>query len=184
MLVSQARCFQGSWPIDHAAPPTWWTGPVASVEGEPRGPGPHPAELLTMPSGGRAGRAIPRGYQRAVSAELTYPEVGATRGVTMPPGYDHLERRVRLGRGPDVFDEARRQLLNWAMQRRCGATIHPPDTPPAEGLTVFVGLGLGPSERVPRIIQPAARHRSTGHARSRRLRRPKQASHRACAVAR
>jgi uncharacterized protein (UPF0548 family) len=91
-----------------------------------------------------AGGRIPRGYERSCAAALTYREVRATLDPELPPGYHHLERKVRLGHGPRVFADARRGLLDWQVQRHAGATVYPPGTPPEEGLTVFVGLGLGP----------------------------------------
>ncbi|MGQ0482588.1 MAG: DUF1990 family protein [Pseudonocardia sp.] len=91
-----------------------------------------------MPAAG-----VPRAYEQARKAELTYVEVGATRDPDLPAGYHHLERRTRLGHGAEVFDTARAGLLGWAVQRRSGATVYPPDAPPTVGLTVLVGLGLG-----------------------------------------
>jgi uncharacterized protein (UPF0548 family) len=92
-----------------------------------------------------AGDREPRGYQRSRAADLTYPEVRATLDEVLPAGYHHLERKVRLGHGPEVFSGARRELLGWDVQRRAGAALYPPDAPPAEGLTVFVAFGFGPA---------------------------------------
>jgi uncharacterized protein (UPF0548 family) len=92
-----------------------------------------------------SGDRVPRGYERGCAADLTYNEVRATLGPVLPPGYHHLERKVRLGHGPEVFFGARRGLLAWDVQRHAGATVYPPETPPREGLTVFVGLGFGPA---------------------------------------
>jgi uncharacterized protein (UPF0548 family) len=92
-----------------------------------------------------AGDRVPRGYQRSCAAALTYPEVGATRDPALPTGYHHLQRKVRLGHGAEVFSGARQGLMSWDVQRNAGATVYPLETPPREGLTVFVGLGFGPA---------------------------------------
>lgn len=39
----------------------------------------------------------------AARAELTYREVAATGDTALPPGYRHLQRRVRIGSGDGVY---------------------------------------------------------------------------------
>lgn len=88
-------------------------------------------------------------YPEYEAAELTYPEVGATRalafdGAPPPAGYRYLYRRIRLDHGPEAFAAAREVVRGWGMQRRAGARVYPPDTPPRDGLTVLVTAGIGP----------------------------------------
>jgi uncharacterized protein (UPF0548 family) len=60
--------------------------------------------------------------------DLTYPEIGATRGEDLPPGYRHVRRHVRIGDGGRSFDAAAEALMTWDVHRRSG--LHPvPDSP-------------------------------------------------------
>ncbi|NJC69535.1 DUF1990 domain-containing protein [Planosporangium thailandense] len=63
--------------------------------------------------------------------ELTYPEVGATRGDELPPGYRHVRRHDKLGDGAEAFRRAAAGLRGWNMQRRAGLRV-PASTPPPE----------------------------------------------------
>ena len=97
---------------------------------------------------------------RHQGAELTYTEVGATRG-DLPDGFGHTRRRVRIGAGREAFDRAARTLLSWEMHRRSGLTVAV-DGPAAPGRTVVLGLGLGVSVVIPcRVVyvvdEPARR---------------------------
>ena len=81
----------------------------------------------------------------ARAAELSYPEVGATRGVVfgepgvaLPTGYHALRRTVRVGRGE------RTVVLGWGMQFSAGATVYPLDAVPEVGQTVLVTTRIGP----------------------------------------
>jgi uncharacterized protein (UPF0548 family) len=73
---------------------------------------------------------------------LTYPEVGATRGGALPPGYRHVRHRVRLGR--DCFERAGAAVLGWHLHRAAGVRITADAPRAAPGVTVVSGLGLGP----------------------------------------
>ncbi|MFJ9690966.1 DUF1990 family protein [Kitasatospora sp. NPDC101183] len=88
----------------------------------------------------------------ARAAEPTYPEVGATRGGPLPPGYAHLRRRVHLGRGADVLERAGRYVLGWGAQLGTGFAVHP-GGPAEEGATVLLRLRL-PGARLPRLVIP------------------------------
>jgi uncharacterized protein (UPF0548 family) len=57
------------------------------------------------------------------TAELTYPEVGATRDAVLPAGYHHVVRDVAVGRGPDVFRRAADRLLGWELHRAAGFRV-------------------------------------------------------------
>jgi uncharacterized protein (UPF0548 family) len=84
-----------------------------------------------------------RAYEKALGAQPTYPEIGASVDGPMPPGYDHVEGRVRVGTA-DEFGRARDALFGWAPQRRAGIEIHPRDARPEPGTTVLLRIGLGP----------------------------------------
>jgi uncharacterized protein (UPF0548 family) len=71
--------------------------------------------------------------------QLTYEEVGATRG-QLPAGYAHTRRRVRVGSGNDVFTSASDALLSWQMHRRSGLSVAA-DGPATIDRTVVLGLG-------------------------------------------
>jgi uncharacterized protein (UPF0548 family) len=77
----------------------------------------------------------------AVSS-LTYAEVGATAGGTLPPGYRHLHYRVAIGR--DVFAPAAEALLTWRMHRAAGVRVDASADRAAPGVEVTTGLGAGP----------------------------------------
>lgn len=75
-------------------------------------------------------------------AELTYAEHGATLR-TPPPGYFYMDRRERIGAGPDVFLKAKEALIGWGMHRGAGLVVLA-KTPTAELGSVVV-MRLGPS---------------------------------------
>jgi uncharacterized protein (UPF0548 family) len=77
---------------------------------------------------------------RLRTAELTYPEVGATGG-ELPPGYRHLRRRVSLGTGRAVFDAAADALFGWHMH--AGSVTRVAATAPRAGPDVIVVLTVG-----------------------------------------
>lgn len=66
--------------------------------------------------------------------DLSYAEVGATRG-EMPPGYVHDHEAADLGPfDPDAFDRAAAALWTWQVQAGAGMTVFPGD-PVKEGDT-------------------------------------------------
>jgi uncharacterized protein (UPF0548 family) len=65
--------------------------------------------------------------------DLTYPEIGATRGEDMPDGYRHLTRHEQLGTGAEAFRRAVAGLRDWDMQRGAGLRISRVTPPPAVG---------------------------------------------------
>jgi uncharacterized protein (UPF0548 family) len=75
-----------------------------------------------------------------VSAELTYPEHGATRG-DLPAGYRHVLRRARIGNGEATFERACQALLTWRMHRRAGLTVL---VGPEVAVGAVVVMRLGP----------------------------------------
>lgn len=88
---------------------------------------------------------------RYEQADVTYPEIGATRG-QLPAGYRHTRRRAALGSGRDVFVRASAALLSWEMHRRSGLAVAA-DGAAATGDTVVLGFGPSPALVVPcRVI--------------------------------
>jgi uncharacterized protein (UPF0548 family) len=77
-----------------------------------------------------------------VVAELTYPQVGATRHGPLPGGYHHLRHRCALPAG--CFETAADAVLSWRLHRVAGVRMRT-DAPRATGgVLVTAGLGLGP----------------------------------------
>ena len=74
---------------------------------------------------------------------LTYPEVAATREVTLPAGYHHVSRSARLGRGQEQFDSAATALFGWELQRRAGVRVLPTTTTVTNGGDAVLLLGFG-----------------------------------------
>lgn len=58
--------------------------------------------------------------------DFTYPEVGATRHGTIPPGYEGDRFRAPLGSGDEAFGRATRALRTWAQFDTGWTAIHPP----------------------------------------------------------
>jgi uncharacterized protein (UPF0548 family) len=75
-------------------------------------------------------------------ADLTYPEVGATRHGPLPAGYRHLRHATRLG--PVDFDLAARAVLTFRMHRATGVRVDASAESAAPGVEVVSRLGVGP----------------------------------------
>jgi len=102
-----------------------------------------------------------RAYANALGAQPTYPEIGASLDGPLPPGYDHVDGRVRVGTA-DEFERARAALFGWAPQRHAGIEIHPADARPDVGTTVLLRIGFGPLRitapcRVVRVVDEPGR---------------------------
>jgi uncharacterized protein (UPF0548 family) len=78
---------------------------------------------------------------RLAIAELTYREVGATKGA-LPSGYRHLHGSRVIGSGRDAFATAASALLAWQVQLRAGLRVTA-SAPVAEPGAVVV-LTVGP----------------------------------------
>ncbi|RDG37909.1 DUF1990 family protein [Streptomyces corynorhini] len=75
---------------------------------------------------------------------FSYPEVGATSGdVPLPAGYRHLEHRIRLGFGRDVFTAAGESVLTWRMHRAVGVGVVATRDRAEPGVRVRLLLGRG-----------------------------------------
>jgi uncharacterized protein (UPF0548 family) len=81
--------------------------------------------------------------ERLSRQQLTYPEVGATRG-SLPRGYHHVDRSARLGAGQVTFDRACAALFRWQLQRRAGVRVRPASPTVAAGADAVLLLGFGP----------------------------------------
>ena len=75
-------------------------------------------------------------------AELTYPEVGATRDGPLPGGYRHLRHSTRLGRVD--LAAAGEAVVTFRMHRATGVGIDASAPRAAPGVEVTTRLGLGP----------------------------------------
>ncbi|HEX2093244.1 MAG TPA: DUF1990 domain-containing protein [Longimicrobiaceae bacterium] len=69
-------------------------------------------------------------------APLTYPEVGASRDATVPPGYRANHAHVRLGRGEAAYRRAVEAVRRWAMYDMDWVELLWPDTPIEPGQVV------------------------------------------------
>jgi uncharacterized protein (UPF0548 family) len=76
-------------------------------------------------------------------ADLTYAEVGGTRG-DLPVGYQHLCRSLVVGVGVECFLDASTTLLGWEMHRRAGVSVRASSDPVIEGAVAVLRLGWGP----------------------------------------
>ena len=90
-------------------------------------------------------------------SDLTYTEVGATRNVPLPAGYDHLHYRIPIGTGAGVFARAADAVLTFRMHRAAGLTVRADAGRAAPGVRLTIGLGrLGvPCEVVYTIEEPS-----------------------------
>jgi uncharacterized protein (UPF0548 family) len=80
---------------------------------------------------------------RLAAAELTYREVGGTRG-DLPAGYRHLTRRVPIGHGRQPFTDAANAVRQWQVQVRAGLKVSASSPAAVPGAVVILGLGIGP----------------------------------------
>ncbi|GAA1430759.1 DUF1990 family protein [Microlunatus lacustris] len=95
--------------------------------------------------------------QRALAlqrADLTYPEVGATRG-PLPTGYNHQHLSARVGSGRAAFEAAANSLLTWGMHEGAGLSAQVSDRRVRIGTVAELRLGLGPlALRIPvRVVE-------------------------------
>ncbi|MBI3227655.1 MAG: DUF1990 domain-containing protein [Mycolicibacterium cosmeticum] len=72
--------------------------------------------------------------------ELTYPEIGATRG-PLPDGYHHVHVVAPIGTGRARFDAAADAVMHWGMQRGAGVLVQADGDAAAVGGEVVVGFG-------------------------------------------
>ncbi|MGW0552250.1 DUF1990 family protein [Streptomyces altiplanensis] len=75
---------------------------------------------------------------------FTYPEVGATRQDTLPPGYHHLRHRVPVGTGRAAFDAAGAAVTTWRLHRKSGVRVRTDAARAEPGAAVECAIGAGP----------------------------------------
>ena len=80
--------------------------------------------------------------ERARTAELTYPEVGASAAAT-PPGYAGLEQLTVLG-GAAALPRVAAALLSWGLHRDAGMVLAVDRPAVARGGTVVNAAPVGP----------------------------------------
>jgi uncharacterized protein (UPF0548 family) len=78
---------------------------------------------------------------KLMTQPLTYPEVGATRGV-LPDGYHHIGASARIGDGRKRFEEAADAVLHWGMQRGAGLRIQASSEVAVVDAVVLIRLGF------------------------------------------
>lgn len=82
---------------------------------------------------------------RAARETPTYSATGATLSDdSLPAGYEHDDRAVRLGSTPDTFDSARTALQRWAAHRGAGLVL-------SEGATVEEGATVALAAPLPLV---------------------------------
>ena len=72
---------------------------------------------------------------------FTYAEVGATRDPELPAGYDHVERSVVVGSGPEAFERAVAAVFDWRMQRGVGLRVRATGPASEPGTVVVLAAG-------------------------------------------
>ncbi|SHN63842.1 Uncharacterized protein, UPF0548 family [Geodermatophilus obscurus] len=73
---------------------------------------------------------------------FTYAEVGATRDAELPAGYQHVERSVVVGSGPEAFERAVAAVFDWRMQRAVGLRVRATGPASEPGTVVVLTAGL------------------------------------------
>jgi uncharacterized protein (UPF0548 family) len=71
--------------------------------------------------------------------DLTYPEVGATKG-PLPACYHHVHESAIIGHGRARFDAAAEAVLHWGMQRGAGVLVKATSPTATVGAEVTVGF--------------------------------------------
>ncbi|MEU5878421.1 DUF1990 domain-containing protein [Spirillospora sp. NPDC047279] len=79
-----------------------------------------------------------------MSDDFTYPEVGATRTLDLPGGYRHMRVRTLVGEGPEAMRDAADALMEFWMHRALPVRVDASARRAAPGVSVVVGLGVGP----------------------------------------
>lgn len=88
--------------------------------------------LLTRPSDTKI-RAF---LNERESDSFSYKEVGASRELSAPPGFDFDHNRQLLGHGSDDFEKAKLAIRQWKMFAVPGIELFYTDTPIEVGRTV------------------------------------------------
>ena len=96
---------------------------------------------LTHRSSSRLAAAV----DHLASQDFTYPEVGATKDPgSLPPGYLHDCRSIRLGNDRRAYDQGKDALIGWEAHLAIGARLIPEKPPLRPGQVVIVTIPVGP----------------------------------------
>jgi uncharacterized protein (UPF0548 family) len=87
-------------------------------------------------------------WKEAERASPTYPEIGASRGEVLPPGYHHVRVVERIG-DASAFEIAVMGLRTWSAHEGAGLRIFPHEHV-APDLTVLGVTTIGPA----RVVAP------------------------------
>lgn len=87
---------------------------------------------------------LPREVRRALTAALTYTDVGATLQDRLPEGYRHTERSVRVGKGRETFELAADAIMSWEIQRGAGLQVLASSEVVKKDAVAVVRLTVGP----------------------------------------
>jgi uncharacterized protein (UPF0548 family) len=77
------------------------------------------------------------------ATELTYPEVGATAG-GLPRRYHHLNCRVPIGHGRQLFSDSTKAVQGWHVQVTAGLRVSVSSPTAIPGTVLVLGIGIGP----------------------------------------
>ena len=80
---------------------------------------------------------------RLANAKLTYSEVGATAG-DLPRRYHHLNCRVPIGHGRQLFTDAATAVQGWHVQVTAGLKVSVSSPIAIPGAVLMLSLGVGP----------------------------------------
>jgi uncharacterized protein (UPF0548 family) len=80
---------------------------------------------------------------RLAGTELTYLEVGATAG-GLPRRYHHLNCRVSIGHGRQLFTDAAEAVQAWHVQVAAGLKVSVSSPTAVPGTDLVLGIGIGP----------------------------------------
>jgi uncharacterized protein (UPF0548 family) len=80
---------------------------------------------------------------RLAHTELTYPEVGATAG-DLPRRYHHLNSRVPIGHGRQLFTDAADAVQGWHVQVTAGLKVSVSSPAAMPGAVLVLSLRIGP----------------------------------------
>ena len=90
--------------------------------------------LLSQPSDEQIGQFL----EEQENVDFSYSEVGATRNVAAPAGYNVDHNRQLLGNGHKAFDRGREAIRAWKMFDIPWVRFSNPDTPIDVGQTVAI----------------------------------------------
>ena len=82
--------------------------------------------------------------RRLTDQPVTYQDVGASAGRTLPSGYRHDRRALALGSGAEAWEGAKGALTDWKAHENAGVAVTPPEAPLTKGTVVTAATHVGP----------------------------------------